>query len=257
MSRSLQAHFDYAIIGGGCMGVSAALALQKQSPNLTTILFEGTESNTASKGTCKIIRTPYMDKEYVLLAEEAKKRWESAFPYYNFYRRTGWVQEVHRGTYVPFHSGERSVKAEDLSHMVHSRDLPHLNVEKELWFNEDIGVADSALALEAVAEEAASKGVARWKKKISKLIIKSGICCGVECVDGTRITATTTIVATGPWTPALLSSSDIHLPDHIRNGFFSVTAIGVATLPLTEDEYTKFSTMPILVANEGISTSPT
>ena len=76
----LQTHFDYAVVGGGVMGVSAALASQKESPSAKIIIFEGEEIEMASKGICKIIRTPYMDKEYVELAEEAKKKWETELP---------------------------------------------------------------------------------------------------------------------------------------------------------------------------------
>ncbi len=83
----LQNHFDYAVVGGGVMGVSAALALRRGSPSAKVIIFEGDEMKKASKGICKIIRTPYIDKNYILLAEEAKKRWESELPYCNFYRR--------------------------------------------------------------------------------------------------------------------------------------------------------------------------
>ena len=60
--------------------------------------------------------------------------------------------------------------------------------------------------------------------------------------------AKTTIIATGPWTPALLDSSNIQLP---QGDFFCVTAIGVATLPLDEDEYKNFKLMPILIAEPG------
>lgn len=250
-----QNHFDYVIVGGGCMAFSAALALQRESPNAKIIIFEGSETATASKGICRIIRTPYVDNEYVLLAEEAKKKWETELPYRNFYRRTGWVQVVRGDNYVPFHSGERSIKAEDLSHMVHSRDPPQLDIEEKLWLNEDIGLADSALALEAVALEAAALGVMRQKKDISKLLIKNGVCHGIECIDGTSIMAETTIVATGPWTPALLESSSVQLSHGFQNGFFSVTAIGVATLSLTEDEYAKFNSMPILVTGQGMLNS--
>ena len=247
-----QHHFDYAVIGGGVMGVSAAFALQRKSPSARIIIFEGEEMRTASKGICKIIRTPYLDKEYTLLAGEAKQKWETELPYYKFYCRTGWVQEVRRGNYVPFHRGERLIKAEDVSHMVHSRNPPQLDAEKELWLNEDIGVADAALALEAIAVEAATEGVIRQKMNISKLLIVDGVCRGVERTDATIITAETTIVATGPWTPALLENSKIQLPHGIRDGFFNVTAIGVATLSLTEDEYAKFSSMPILVTDQGM-----
>ena len=41
---------------------------------------------------------------------------------------------------------------------------------------------------------------------ISKLIIKNSICRGVERTNGTIITVETRILATGPWTPALLES---------------------------------------------------
>ena len=251
----LQNHFDYAVIGGGVMGVSAALALQRESPSAKIIIFEGEEMKTASKGICKIIRTPYMDKEYAMLAEEAKKKWETELPYYSFYRRTGWIQEVRGGNYVPFHPGERLITAEDLSHMVRSQNPPQLDAEKELWLNEDIGVADATLALEAVAVEAATQGVVRQKMNISKLLIENGVCRGVERTDATIITAETTIVATGPWTPALLESSKIQLPHDFQDGFFSVTAIGVATLSLTEDEHAKFNSMPILATDQGILNS--
>jgi glycine/D-amino acid oxidase-like deaminating enzyme len=81
---NMQDQFDYAIIGGGCMGVSTALALQREWANARIILFEGSETKTASKDTGKIIRTPYMDEEYVSLAEEAKGKWETELPYRNF-----------------------------------------------------------------------------------------------------------------------------------------------------------------------------
>lgn len=141
------------------MGVSAALALRRGSPSAKIIIFEGDEMKTASKGICKIIRTPYIDKNYILLAEEAKKRWESELPYCNFYRRTGWIQEVRGDNYVPFHTGERLIKVEDLSRMVRSRIPPQLDTGTELWLNKDIGVADAARALEVTAVEAATHGV--------------------------------------------------------------------------------------------------
>jgi len=134
--------------------------------------------------------------------------------------------------------------------MVRSRDPPQLDSGEELWLNEDIGVTHSALAVEAVAAEAAVQGVVRQQKDVSKLLVKDGVCYGVECVGGITTTADTTIVATGAWTPALLESSNILLP---QGDFFCVTAIGVATLPLDEDEYEKFKSMPILIAAPGTS----
>jgi hypothetical protein len=45
--------------------------------------------------------------------------------------------------------------------MVRSRDPPQLDSGEELWLNEDIRVAHSALTVEAVAVEAAVQGVVR------------------------------------------------------------------------------------------------
>ena len=159
---------------------------------------------------------------------------------------------VREGNYKPFHTEERSIKAKDLSDMVRSRDPPQLDTKEELWLNEDIGVAHSALALEALAVEAEAQGVIRRPKDVSKLLIKNGVCYRAECVDGISITAKTTIVATGPWTPVLLESSKIQLSHDIQDDFLSVTAIGVATLSLDDDEYAKFKSMPILVAEKGM-----
>ena len=231
------------------IGVSIALALQREWPNAKIILFEGCETKTTSKDTSKIIRTPYMDQEYVSLADEAKENWETKLPYRNFYRKTGWIQVVRGDNYKPFfkYPEERLIKVEDLSDMVHSRDPPQLDAGEELWLIEDIGVADSALVLEAVAMEAADQGVIRQRKDVSKLLITDGVCHGVECVGGISIAAKTTIVATGAWTPALLESSRVQLPYDFQDGFFGVTAIGIATLPLDEDEYERFKSMPILI----------
>jgi glycine/D-amino acid oxidase-like deaminating enzyme len=245
---NIQNQFNYAVIGGGCFGVSTALALQIEQPNAKIILFEGSETKTASKAFWKTIRIPYMDEEYVPLAEESEQKWQTEHPYRKFYRRTGWIQVVCGGSYKPFHSKERSIKAEDLSDMVRSRDPPQLDSGEELWLNEEIGVAHSALTVEAVAAEAAVQGVVRQQQDVSKLLIKDGVCYGVECVGGITITAETTIIAAGAWTPALLESSNIQLP---QGDFFCVTAIGVATLPLDEDEYEKFKSMPILIAQPG------
>lgn len=150
--------------------------------------------------------------------------------------------------YVPFHLKERLIEAEELSRMVGSLVLPQIDNEERLWLNEDIGVATAALALEAVAVEAAKLGVIRQKMDIFKVLVADGVCYGVECSDGTILKAKTTIAATGPWTLALLDNSKIQLP----SDFFKITAISVATLSLSPDEYTTFKSMPIVWSSEGM-----
>ena len=85
MKIDLQNHFDHIFVGGGYMNFSAALTLQqRESPNANIVIFEGSKTTTSSKGICRIISIPYIDPEYVLLAIETEKYWETELPYHNF-----------------------------------------------------------------------------------------------------------------------------------------------------------------------------
>lgn len=158
-----------------------------------------------------------------------------------------WIQEVSKIGYKPFHEHERIVDADELIQRVGSHILPELDSAKELWLNEDIGVANAAHALEAVAKEAAVRGTRREHWDALRLVLDNGNCRGVERSDGAVFTADTTVVATGPWTPEFLDRSGVS----IQKNFFEVSAVGVATLTLTEEEYARFRSMPILSADEG------
>jgi len=107
------------------------------------------------------------------------------------------------------------------------RHPPRIDCGEKLWLSEDIGVVDSALTLEAVAAEAAARGVIRQPQDVTKLYIGDGICHGVVA-DGRSIVAKMTIVATGAWTPALLRSSNIQLPVPFQN-FLGITAVARRT----------------------------
>lgn len=251
MTPQLANHFDYLIVGGGCIGVSTALALQRCYRNGKVALVEGSARETASTNFTKIIREPYFDHDYVLLAQEAKQKWETELPYRKFYRRTGWVQVV-RGEYAPFftYPKERLIQQSELSCIVSSKEPSILDDGENLWFSEDIGVAGAGLALEAVATEAAALGVERVKVDALELIIHDGVCHRIEDVEGVERFAETTIIATGAWTPTLLANSHVRLPIDLES-FFTVTASGLASVALHADEYEKFKHMPILVTDQG------
>lgn len=246
-------HFDYAIAGGGCIGASTALALQRERPDARIVWFEGTDTHTASKDVNKIIRTPYPDKDYIALAEKAMEMWETKAPYSNFYHRTSWIQVIKEGSYRSSMKGpkDKAVSIEEMLHMVGSHDKPRLDPSEGLWLNEDIGYVDSALALEAVAKEASNLGVVREKKDVTRLIVDNGICQGVESAGGDSVAAENTVVAAGPWTPGLLENSKVEFP----HDFFTVAAVGVATMALDEAEFDELKSMPILVTESGVSCS--
>ena len=74
----LQNHFDYVIVSNNIIDVLAALILRRGSSSTKVIIFEDDKMKTVSKGICKIIYTLYINKNYILLAEEAKKMGERA-----------------------------------------------------------------------------------------------------------------------------------------------------------------------------------
>lgn len=245
--KSMALQSSYGIVGDGCFGASCALALKKREPKAKIILFGLPNNEGASKDYSKIIRTPYHDAEYVRLAQQAKMLWESESPYNNFIRRTGWVQAV-KTDYKPFfdYPSERRITVTDLAAQLQLKSLPQLCGD-ELWLSEDIAIAQADLALQKVTAEAVKLGVQYERRKVSTLLVDNGSCNAIQCEDGTNFAVDTTILATGAWTPQFLTKAEIYFPPN----FFTVSAVSVATLELSEEEFTKFHSMPILVTKEG------
>jgi len=239
--------YDAIVVGGGCMGISTVLELQQRSPHARYLLFEGSHETTSSKGLRKIIRACYHDPQYATLATRAQLMWETKYPYCNFYTRTGWVQEVDGAKYKPFHKEEKAIGLDVLSDRMQTLESPRFDREKELWFDESIGAADASLALENVAREAEKWGVERRKEDIAMLVIEDEICKGVQCLDGSQIFASTVVLAAGAWTPEILRRSNVALPPDS----FYVTATATATLMLSDDEFKRFKSMPIIVTDQG------
>ena len=251
-NNSNENHFDYAIVGGGCLGASTALALKREWPDARIVWFEGTDTHTASKDKSKIIRTPYPDKDYVAFAEKALEMWKTEDLYREFYHTTGWVQVVSEGSYRSTMKApnDRIISTEEMQQMVGSDVKPQLGPGEELWLNENIGYVDSDLAVEAVAKTASMLGVIREKKDVTRLVVDGGVCRGVEAGDYS-IVVETTVVATGPWTPGLLEISKVEFPQD----FFTIAGVGVATMPLKEEEFHALKSMPMLVTERGASNS--
>jgi sarcosine oxidase/L-pipecolate oxidase len=242
-------HFDYAIVGGGCFGASAALALIREWPDAGIVWFEGTHTHTASQDKSKIIRAAYEDEDYVAFVEKALEIWQTDPLYGEHYHQTGWIQVVGEGSHANTIKGpnDRMISVEEMKQMVGSQDKPKLEAGEELRFNENIGYADFDLAVEAVAKEASMLGVRREKKDVTRLIADGGVCRGVEAGDYSIVVKKETVVAAGPWTPGLLERSKVEFP----SDFFTVSAVGVATMPLNEKEFDELKSMPILVTEGG------
>ena len=170
-------HFDYAIVKRRCFGVSTALVFKREWPDARIIWFEGTATHTAFKNITKIIRTLYPDKNYIAFVEQTMRMWEEAVFYRHFFHRTPWVQVigVNNDRNIMKKFKNRLISTQELVHMIRSQKNPKLGTGEELWFNEDIGYVDSALAVEAVAEETSKFGVTKETKDVTRLIVKKKI----------------------------------------------------------------------------------
>jgi len=242
-------NFDYAIVGGGCLGASTALALIREWPDARIIWFEGDDAHTASRDINKIIRAPYPDKDYVAFATKAMELWRSVDLYREFFHRVGWIQVVPQDNHSYMIEGpnDRMISTKEMQQMVGSQSEPKLDQGEKLRLNENIGYVDFKSAVEAVAKQASLLGVRREQRNITKLLTDNGVSRGVEAGDESFM-AKKTIVAAGAWTPGILERSRVEFP----SDFFTVAGVGVAVLHLDEKESDELKSMPILIADTGM-----
>jgi sarcosine oxidase / L-pipecolate oxidase len=240
--------FDFILVGGGCFGASTANELQKEWPSKSVGWFIGTHEHTASNDFLKIIRDAYPEAVMGEYANRAMKKWMSEEPFCHHFHHTSWIQAIARDTKETMNIGpdDRVVKPAEMMNLVGSTIEPELQPGEELYLNPDVGYADSALAVQALSQQAVGRGVKRYERNVTRLIVESGRCLGVE-VDGSIVKADETIICTGAWTPGLLKKSHITF----RPNFFQPSAVGVAFLPLSDLEFNLLKSMPILVAEGG------
>jgi sarcosine oxidase/L-pipecolate oxidase len=246
------------VVGGGMFGVSTATAYKRQFPETQVILIAGIPARkTASSDINKIVRAAYPVPEYALLAEEAKQEWQNNDLYEQFFHKTSWIQVRDEGENQNTHQCEndKPISITQYLHRTGAKDEPVLNKNESLWVNENIALVDSAMALQAAIGKAKLLGVTVVMEDVTELILddKDGHCLGVR-MGGKDIKAGRTILAAGAWTPGLLQKSNIRLFDDevSEKTFFTVTAVGVATLALSDEEFERLKGMPIVVTNKGM-----
>ncbi|KAI1332971.1 FAD dependent oxidoreductase [Xylariaceae sp. FL0255] len=240
--------FDYIIIGGGSIGTSTVHALIRQLPDARIAWFTGDHKRTASNDFIKIIRDVYPDDAFPTFAKRALDQWTNETPYCDYFRKTGWIQAIRDDAKNMTKTlSDDILTGADMVRIVGSVTEPRLEQGEALFLNPTVGYADSALAVQAVSDMVTELGVKRHEKNVTKVVVENGSCVGVE-VEGSIIKADKHIVvSTGAWTPALLEGSGITVPPN----FFLPTAIGVATLVLSDEELQSLSSMPILATQDG------
>jgi glycine/D-amino acid oxidase-like deaminating enzyme len=186
------------IIGGGCLAASTAFAVKREWPDSRVAWYAGTHKHTASNDFLKIIRDVYPEDKIAELANRAMQEWKNTAPYSEFFHQTAWIQAIDKDTKKTMNKGQNDkiVTVAEMMHLVGSTVEPRLDAGEELYLNPNVGYADSALALQAITDIAVKLGVKRYDQNVTKLVIESGRCLGVE-VGGTIVKAEETIVSAG------------------------------------------------------------
>lgn len=241
--------FDIIVVGGGCIATSILDAFTRASPEAKIAWFPGTKENAASADFSKIIRDAYPEPLMGNFANRAMNIWKEHSPYREHFHWTSWVQIIKSTTRKKMTKGssDRELSVQEMVDMVGSSIDPELEEGEGLFLNPTVGYADAALAVQAVGDRASkSPLVRRFGWDITKLVIENGRCLGVE-VDGSLVEGNHTVISTGAWTPGLLEKSGVDIP----KGFFRVSAVPVATLALSDEEYEQLKSMPILMTEDG------
>jgi len=214
------------VVGGGVMGVSIALHLARRFDPLSqpVVLLEKSQLAAGSSGRSGgILRQHYSSANLASMARDSLK------VYSTFARTTGRsIGFQQTGVLVLARSEEDVVLIRrnvammiELGIETHCLDsdeirllVPGLELEDDTigaW-EPDSGVVDPVKTVEGLAELAKSHGATtRIGLGADGLRIVDGAVVGVETADG-LIETGTVILATGPWTGALLARAGIELP---------------------------------------------
>ncbi|KAI0867256.1 FAD dependent oxidoreductase [Hypoxylon argillaceum] len=242
--------FDFIVVGGGCIGTSTVHALITERPGAKIAWFTGKHKRTASNDFIKIIRDVYPDDVVSEFANRALQKWMSTSPYREYFHKTAWIRAICSDdeNRMTRRSSDDVLTASEMMEAVGSDAAPLLDESEELFLNPNVGYADSARAVESIADDAVKLGVRRHKINVTRLIVEDGKCLGVQ-VEGSIVKgANQIIVSAGAWTPSLLAQSGIAFPPD----FFTATAIAVATVALSDQEFTNLKSMPILATEKAI-----
>ena len=268
------------VLGAGIFGTSTAyhLSLNEPNPSNITILDRGpfpapaaSDAQNqdhllgASADINKIVRADYSVPFYMSLAYEAIDAWSSWPVIKPFYHRTGWVMLDEKGSDLAqrirknFKESGREDPTKDMSFEEVRESWGGLLREANLdgyesaYWNPEAGWAEADRALGAMLKEAVDNGVRYMQGEVVELVLHKdegrGV-KGVKLADGRVVEADKVILATGPWTSLILSTTEDKLKiEKSARIEQQVKAAGVcvAHYALSSEEMEKSKKMPVVV----------
>lgn len=194
------------IIGAGLAGTAAAWSLARRGRSVILVeQFPPDHAHGSSHGSARIVRRAYGDGLYTALTGQAFELWReveiaSGTP---LLRMLGGLDFGPRRSVstVAAHLAAAGVEHEVVSAADASSRWPGMEFEGQVVFHPQAGTLDSGLAVSTFAALASSMGASvRWSTGAAS-VSSSGV---VHLSDGTSLSASHTVVATGAWVQSLV-----------------------------------------------------
>jgi len=196
------------------------------------------------------------------LAYEAMDVWSSSSTLQSFYHRTGWIvldekdSDLAERVHENFRTSGRPDESKDISlEEVKSRwdgilrDIDTTDYDKA-YLNPSAGWVDASLATAAMIKEAISKGIRHEVGEVQELVSSGNRLEGVRTKDGKLYAANKILLATGAWTPSLMSPlEDVLGIEEDRRTEKQMTCVGVcvAAFKLSAEEADHYGKLPVLI----------
>ncbi|KAI4155339.1 MAG: hypothetical protein L6R39_001261 [Caloplaca ligustica] len=257
---------SYIIVGAGIFGSSTAFHLKRQLPEASIILIDRSEYPcpvAASHDINKIVRADYESLFYCELALKALHRWKTDELFRKWFHPSGLLNITDKDSqvietivdnfkklhveYVPERLAPQDIAAE--FNGVFS-DM-NLRPSDKLLFNRLAGIAEADKALEATTKASVELGVQYVADPVSKLLIKDGVCNGVQTRSGKYLTAANIVLSTGAYTAKLIADSAPDQPELQVGTRITARAVCTGSLELNSKQIEEFSEVPAVVHHSG------
>ncbi len=232
---------DVVIVGGGIEGAAAAWALSQRGVTNVVVAERSTVGAGMTGKSSGIVRCHYGVSSLAAMANVGLEVFEKAGDFLGDHAldigfcQTGYVVGVGEGDAFSLRSSlaaQRAVgvQTEEIDAVEVAGLWPHADLtafEAFAWEARG-GYGDAYRTAQAFAASARAAGVRiRQGANVTDLLIKRDKVAGVRLADGDEIAAETVVVATGVWTPPLLTPYGIDVPIRVVREQLVIIAPGV------------------------------
>ncbi len=239
----MSATADVVIVGGGLEGAAAAWALSQRGVTDVTVLERNTVGAGMTGKSSGIVRCHYGVSSLAAMATVGLEVFENAEEYFGTdigFRQPGYVVGVGAPNVDNLRKSlaaqrEVGVQTEEIDAVEVAKMWPWADLEPFAAFGWEArgGYGDAYQTAQAFAVSARAAGVRIHQgATVTGLIVNEDRVTGVELADGTRVTASTVVVATGVWTRPLLAPYGVDVPIRVHREQIVTIKPGLDTGPV-------------------------